>query len=67
VAGKEDVHLLCASNTRYIMPLTVMLTSVVCNYKSDRPLHIHVLTSDIEAAAQIELDTRKNLPVSLIS
>lgn len=56
MAGKEDVHLLCASNTRYIMPLTVMLTSVVCNYKSDRRLHIHVLTSDIEAAAQLELE-----------
>lgn len=56
MAEKEAVHLLCASNAKYIVPLTVMLTSVVHNYKSDRPLHIHVLTSDIEVAAQHEVE-----------
>ncbi|SFJ56570.1 Lipopolysaccharide biosynthesis protein, LPS:glycosyltransferase [Bosea sp. OK403] len=56
MAKTEDIHLLCASNINYIMPLTVMLTSVVFNYNSDRVLHIYVLTSDIEVDAQTEIE-----------
>src|SRR4051812_9150702 len=52
----KPITLLCAANTQYTMPLTVMLTSVVSNLRSGRPLHVHVITSDIAEPAQIEIE-----------
>ncbi|HEY2786557.1 MAG TPA: glycosyltransferase family 8 protein [Fimbriiglobus sp.] len=47
--GKSDVYLLCAANSAYAMPLAVMLTSVVANLRSGRPLHIHLLVTEFDS------------------
>ncbi len=43
---KEPVHLTCACNSNYVMPLSVMLASVVDHFDPDRQLIIHALSSD---------------------
>jgi lipopolysaccharide biosynthesis glycosyltransferase len=51
-----SIDLLCAANATYTMPLTVMLTSVVSTLKTGRPVHIHIITSDIERTEQIRVE-----------
>ena len=43
---KPPVHVVCACNSGYIMPLCVMLTSLADHFNKDRELVIHVLNSD---------------------
>ncbi len=43
---KEPVHIICAANTTFIMPLCVMLVSLVRNFDPNRDLHIHVISTD---------------------
>ena len=43
---KEPVHVICAANTNFIMPLSVMLVSLVRNFDPNRELHVHVISPD---------------------
>ena len=40
------VHVVCACNAGYMMPLTVMLSSLVDHFDRERDLTVHVLNSD---------------------
>ncbi len=39
----SPIHILCATNPTYLVPMTVMLTSVVRNYGGGRDLHLHIV------------------------
>jgi lipopolysaccharide biosynthesis glycosyltransferase len=43
---KDPIHITCASNAGYIMPMTVMLSSLIDHFATDRELYIHILNSD---------------------
>jgi lipopolysaccharide biosynthesis glycosyltransferase len=43
---KDPVHVVCACNAGYIMPLCVMLSSLVDHFDRERELVVHVLNSD---------------------
>jgi len=65
--GRPDLYLLCAANKTYALPLAVTLTSVVCNLKSGRPLHIHILSTDIDGVLRekIERSVTHNVPAGM--
>lgn len=44
---KETIHIVTAANDAYAEPLAVMLCSLLKNKKSDNPIHIYVIGSDI--------------------
>jgi lipopolysaccharide biosynthesis glycosyltransferase len=44
--SKDAVHVVCACNAGYMMPMTVMLSSLVDHFDRDRDLTIHVLNSN---------------------
>jgi len=60
--SQQPIHLLCATNAGYTMPLAVMLTSVVCNFKGSRDLHLHIMESDVPDSLRekVEASVLKN-------
>ena len=63
---KPPVHVVCATNSGYIMPLSVTLASLVDNFDPQRDLVIHIISNDASdqdrenVRASIELN-RPNL------
>lgn len=62
MTSRSKIYVLCAANSGYAMPLAVMLTSLVCNFKGDRDLDIHVIEADMpaELRAKIEVSVMRN-------
>jgi lipopolysaccharide biosynthesis glycosyltransferase len=56
---KEPVHVVCACNANYIMPLCVMLASLVDHFDPERDLVIHIISND--ATAQIRENVRESI------
>lgn len=56
MTSQQPIHVLCATNAGYTMPLTVMLTSLVCNYRGDRDLDIHIIESDVPDALREKVE-----------
>jgi len=52
----QPIHVLCAANSTYAMPLAVMLTSLVCHYQSSRSLHLHIVASDISDSLRQKIE-----------
>jgi lipopolysaccharide biosynthesis glycosyltransferase len=48
VTGPEPIHVVFATNAKYVMPLCVTLASLVANFDPERELVIHIITNDLE-------------------
>jgi lipopolysaccharide biosynthesis glycosyltransferase len=48
MTNQQPLYVLCAANAAYGIPLAVMLTSMVCNLKTNREVHIYIMESDIQ-------------------
>jgi lipopolysaccharide biosynthesis glycosyltransferase len=46
---KDPVHIVCAGNSQYMMPVSVMLVSLVANFSRQRDLIIHIISNDATA------------------
>jgi lipopolysaccharide biosynthesis glycosyltransferase len=57
MADKQPLAVACAGNAAYALPMTVMLTSLVCNLKSGRDLDIYIIESDIPTELQQKMET----------
>jgi lipopolysaccharide biosynthesis glycosyltransferase len=55
----EPVHVTCASNAGYIMPMCAMLSSLVDHFDRERELFIHILSSD--ATPQQQEDVKESV------
>jgi len=55
-ARPREINLGCAGNAAYALPMTVMLTSVVCNAKTDRDIHIYIIESDMDEAIRRKME-----------
>lgn len=43
----REINVGCAGNAAFALPIAVMLTSVVCNAKTNRDIHIYIIESDM--------------------
>ena len=43
----ETIHVVCASDPGFLLPLCVMLTSLVDNFSRERPLGIHIIADQL--------------------
>jgi lipopolysaccharide biosynthesis glycosyltransferase len=61
---RPELHLLCAANPNYAMPMTVALTSVVRHCRTKRPLSIHLLVNGFDASLKrrVESSILRNSP-----
>ena len=57
MATTNSIAIACAGNAAYALPMTVMLTSLVCNLKSGRDTDIYIIESDIPADLQRKMET----------
>jgi lipopolysaccharide biosynthesis glycosyltransferase len=58
-AMKEPVNVVCAGNSRYMMPMSVMLVSLVDHFDPARDLIIHIISND--ATAQDRQNVRDSI------
>ena len=59
---KQPVHVLCAANRSYILPLTVMLVSVAANFDPQRELVLHIVSND--ATEKDKEDVRQSIAMN---
>ena len=57
MANSQPIAVACAGNAAYALPMTVMLTSLVCNLKSGRDTDIYIIESDIPPELQKKMET----------
>jgi lipopolysaccharide biosynthesis glycosyltransferase len=62
VDGKCPVHVVCAANAAYIMPLCAMLASLIDNFDAKRELVIHIISN--EATAEDRENVRRTLEMN---
>ena len=55
--SQQPIAVACAGNAAYALPMTVMLTSLVCNLKSGRDVDLYIIESDIPAELQQKMET----------
>jgi lipopolysaccharide biosynthesis glycosyltransferase len=55
--AKQPVTVACAANEGYVIPMTVMLTSIVCNLNPDRDMDIYIIESDIQSGQREKIET----------
>jgi lipopolysaccharide biosynthesis glycosyltransferase len=60
MSDKQPIAVVCAANAIYAIPTAVMLTSVVCNSKTNRDLNIYIIESDFST------ELRKKIEASLL-
>jgi len=56
MSDKQPIPVICAANEAYAMPMAVMLTSLVCNLKSNRDVDIYIIESGIPLALQQKIE-----------
>jgi len=56
-SSPREIHIGCAGNAAYALPMAVMLTSVVCNAKTNRDIHIYIIESGMDEALRQKVET----------
>ena len=63
--GHDAVVIVCSANAGYVLPLTVMLTSLRANLPARRHLNIHIIDEDIPESQKTHL--RRSLDVDAVT
>lgn len=53
----REINVGCAVNAAYALPMSVMLTSAVCNAKTSRDIHIYVIESGMDDLLRQKVET----------